>query len=292
MAKRKQQHVLQIEDRQVEVTNLDKVLFPAEGYTKADLIDYYVHIAPWLLPYIADRPMSMHPFPDGIHDRTHFWQKDVPEWAPDWLRTFRYEAIEDKKILRWGLVNDLPSLVWVANHASIELHPWTSRYDKPEYPDWALFDLDPSEPAGFEECREIARLLKVALDRLELRSYIKTTGQRGLQIYVPIIRRQRYDVVREWVHTVGELVRQVRPDIVTDEWDTRKRAGKVRIDYTQMVIGKTLVAPYSVRPQDGAPVSTPLRWEELGDPKLRPDGWNIKTIFKRLDKLGDVWQGA
>ncbi len=292
MVKRKQQHWLEIDGRQVEVTNLDKVLFPEDGYTKSDLIDYYVHISPWLLPYITDRPMSMHPFPDGINDRTHFWQKDVPEWAPEWLKTFRYEAIEDKKILRWGLINDLPSLVWVANHASIELHPWSSRYDKPEYPDWALFDLDPSEPAGFEECREIARLIKVALDRLELRSYLKTTGQRGLQVYVPIVRRHTYAVVREWVHTIGELIRRLRPDIVTDEWDTRKRTGKVRIDYTQLVIGKTLVAPYSVRPRSGAPVSTPLRWEELEDPQLRSDGWTMKTIFDRLERVGDVWQGA
>jgi bifunctional non-homologous end joining protein LigD len=292
MAARKQQHFLEIDGRQVEVTNLDKVLFPNDGYTKRDLIDYYVRISSWLLPYTQDRPMSMHPYPDGIGHGKAFWQKDVPEWAPDWLRTFRYEAIEDRKILRWGLINDLPSLVWVANHASIELHPWTSRHDQPEYPDWALFDLDPSEPAGFEECRQIARLLKLALDRLELRSYLKTTGQRGLQIYVPIVRRHKYDVVREWVHTIGELVREVRPDIVTDQWDTRRRAGKVRIDYTQMVIGKTLVAPYAVRPRDGAPVSTPLRWEELDDPGLRPDGWTIRTIFDRLEAVGDVWEGA
>ncbi|MFI5267965.1 MAG: DNA polymerase domain-containing protein, partial [Chloroflexota bacterium] len=182
MAKRKQKHVLKFDGREVEVTNLENVLFPADGFTKSDLIDYYVRAAPWLLPYIKDRPMSMHPYPDGIGVGKAFWQKDVPEWAPDWLQTFRYEAIEDQKMLRWGLINDLPSLVWVANHASIELHPWTSRYDQPEHPDWALFDLDPSEPAGFEECRAIARLLKVALDRLELRSYLKTTGQRGLQI--------------------------------------------------------------------------------------------------------------
>jgi bifunctional non-homologous end joining protein LigD len=292
MAKRKQQHVLTAGGREVEVTNLDKVLFPADRFTKGDLIDYYVRIAPWLLPYVKDRPMGMHPYPDGIGAGKAFWQKDVPEWAPDWLKTFRYEAIEDKKILRWGLIDDLPSLVWVANHASIELHPWTSRFDRPEYPDWALFDLDPSEPAGFEECRAIARLLKVALDRLELRSYLKTTGQRGLQIYVPIVRRHKYDVVREWVHTIGELIRQVRPDIVTDQWDTRRRAGKVRIDYTQMVIGKTLVAPYAVRPRDGAPVSTPLRWDELDNPDLRPDGWTIRTIFDRLEAVGDVWQGA
>ncbi|HVA25461.1 MAG TPA: non-homologous end-joining DNA ligase [Chloroflexota bacterium] len=292
MVKRKQQHFLEVDGREVEVTNLDKVLFPADGFTKGDLIDYYVRIAPWLLPYIADRPMSMHPYPDGIGTGKAFWQKDVPEWAPDWLRTFRYEAIEDKKMLRWGLIDDLPSLVWVANHASIELHPWTSRYDRPEYPDWALFDLDPSEPAGFEECRDIARLLKVALDRLELRSYLKTTGQRGLQMYVPIARRHKYDVVREWVHTIGELIRQVRPDIVTDQWDTSRRAGKVRIDYTQMVIGKTLVAPYAVRPRDGAAVSTPIHWQELEDPNLRPDAWTIRTIFDRLDAVGDVWQGA
>src|SRR5581483_9347302 len=124
MVMRKSEHILDVDGRSVHVTNLDKVLFPADGYTKADLIDYYLRMAPHILPYVRDRPMSMHPYPNGIDDRAHFWQKDVPEWAPDWLPTFRYEAIEDKKILRWGLINDRPSLVWVANHASIELHPW------------------------------------------------------------------------------------------------------------------------------------------------------------------------
>src|SRR5581483_10989252 len=173
-----------------------------------------------------------------------------------------------------------------------ELHPWSSRFDRPEYPDWALFDLDPSEPAGFEECRVIAGLIKVALDRLGLRAYAKTTGQRGLQIYVPIVREYRYDVVREWVHHIAAMIQSVRPDIVTDEWDTRRRAGKVRIDYTQMVLGKTLVAPYAVRPRDGAPVSAPLAWEELDDPDLQPDGWNIRTIFDRLADKGDLFAGA
>src|SRR5581483_10429813 len=173
-----------------------------------------------------------------------------------------------------------------------ELHPWSSRFDRPEYPDWALFDLDPSEPAGFEECRVIAGLIKVALDRLGLRAYAKTTGQRGLQIYVPIVREYRYDVVREWVHHIAAMIQSVRPDIVTDEWDTRRRDGKDRIDYTQMVIGKTLVAPYAVRPRDGAPVSAPLAWEELDDPDLQPDGWNIRTIFDRLADKGDLFAGA
>ncbi|MDE3077209.1 MAG: non-homologous end-joining DNA ligase, partial [Chloroflexota bacterium] len=282
---------LEIEGRRVEVTNLDKVLFPEDGYTKRDIIDYYIRVSRYLLPVIADRPMSMHPFPEGIAGK-RFWQKDVPTYAPTWLRTFRYEAIEASKVLRWGLINDLPSLVWVANHASLELHPWSSRYDRPEYPDWAIFDLDPSEPAGFEECRAIARLLKTVMDRLELRSYVKTTGQRGLQIYVPIVREQTYAEVREWVRSVAVLVGRVRPDIVTFEWDKSRRKGKVRIDYTQMVIGKTLVAPYAIRPANGAPVSTPIAWEELDDAELRADRWNIKTIVQRLEEKGDLFVGA
>jgi bifunctional non-homologous end joining protein LigD len=291
MAQRKKAQWIEVEGRHVEITNLDKVLFPNDGITKGEVIDYYVRIAPRLLPFITDRPMSMHPFPDGIHAARHFWQKDVPDYAPDWLRTFRYQDLEDKKILNWGLINDLPSLVWVANHASLELHPWSSRYDKPEYPDWAIFDFDPSEPAGFEEVRALAKLVKVALDQLGMRAYIKTTGQRGLQIYVPIVREHPYEVVREWVHSIGLMIREVRPDIVTEEWDKRRRAGKVRIDYTQMVIGKTLVAPYAIRPRDGAPVSTPIRWEELDDPDLRPDKWTIRTIFDRLDTVGNIWDG-
>ncbi|MGH2364264.1 MAG: non-homologous end-joining DNA ligase [Chloroflexota bacterium] len=291
MAGMKSSSALELEGRRVAVTNREKVLFPEDGFTKGDVVDYYQRIAPYLLPVIADRPMSMHPFPDGITGK-RFWQKDVPTYAPPWLRVFRYEALEASKVLRWGLINDLPSLVWVANHASLELHPWSSRYDKPEYPDWAIFDLDPSEPAGFEECRAIARLLRVVLDRLELRSCIKTTGQRGLQIYVPIVRQYTYAQVREWVLAVALLIARARPDIVTMEWDKSRRGGKVRIDYTQMVIGKTLVAPYAIRPHNGAPVSTPIAWEELDDPELRPNRWNICSIFQRLQEKGDLFAPA
>ncbi|MGH7723381.1 MAG: DNA ligase D [Candidatus Dormibacteria bacterium] len=280
--------VLEVEGRRVRVTHLDKLMWPADGLTKRDLIAHYIRVAPALLPYLADRPLSMQVFPDGI-DGNHFWRKDKPSHAPDWIESWTYHGEKTKDYI---VVSNLPTLVWVANAASIDLHPWHSRIDSPQHPDWAVFDLDPAEGATFESVVTIARLVGVALEHYGLHSVLKTTGQTGLQIYVPVRRGPDYAAVRGWVEGVARAVASTVPELVSWEWSVKRRTGRVRIDFTQNIINKTLNAPYTVRAVARAPVSAPITWAELDDPALRPDRWTVRTIGDRLVRAGDLFAGV
>ncbi|HZB97424.1 MAG TPA: DNA ligase D [Candidatus Sulfotelmatobacter sp.] len=274
--------------RSLHLTNLDKLFWPADGITKRDMIAYYVRMAPYLLPYLRDRPLSMQVFPDGIAGKS-FWRKDKPDYAPEWMRSWTYHG---EKVKDYIVVDEVATLGWVANAGVIDLHPWHSRVDAPESPDWAVFDLDPFEPATFDDVKAIARLVGAALEHFGLRSVLKTSGQTGLQIYVPVRRGPDYDAVRGWVEEVARAIGRVDPARVTWEWSVARRGGQIRIDYTQNIINKTLAAPYSLRPLRGAPVSAPIAWEELDDPQLRPDRWNIATIAARVAEVGDLFVGV
>jgi len=278
----------EIAGRRLPLTNLDKVLWPADGLTKRDMIEYYVRMAPYMLPYLHDRPLSMQVFPDGI-DGKSFWRKDKPAHAPAWIQSWTYHGEKTKDYI---LVNEVATLAWVANAGVIDLHPWHSRFDEPGEPDWAVFDLDPFEPATFRDVIDIAKLVKAALDHYGMHGVVKTSGQTGLQIYVPVRRGPDYAAVRNWVEEVGKAIDQAAPGRVTWEWAVARRTGRIRIDYTQNIINKTLAAPYSLRPAPGAPVSTPIAWEELDDPELRPDRWTIATIANRVDEVGDLFAPA
>jgi bifunctional non-homologous end joining protein LigD len=277
-----------IAGRRLPLTNLDKVLWPADGITKREMIEYYVRMAPYMLPYLRDRPLSMQVFPDGI-DGKSFWRKDKPAHAPEWIESWTYHGEKTKTYI---VVNEVATLAWVANAGVIDLHPWHSRFDAPNDPDWAVFDLDPFEPATFQDVVDIARLVKAALDHYGMHGVAKTSGQTGLQIYVPVRRGPDYSAVRRWVEEVGRAIDQAAPGRVSWEWAVAKRTGRIRIDYTQNIINKTLAAPYSLRPAPGAPVSTPIAWEELDDPDLRPDRWTIATIAERLASTGDLFTPA
>ena len=279
----------EIGGRVVHLTNLDKVLFPEDKYTKRDLIRYYVQAAPVMIPHYKDRPLSMNPHPDGIHGKS-YWVKDKPAYAPDWIPTFRYQ--DQKSLKDWILIEEVATLAWLANHAVIDMHPWYSRFDKPEYPDWSVVDLDPAEGATFKDVIAVAKVLKSALDHLQLKAVLKTTGQSGLHIYIPIERRYTLDESRGFVAKLAHMIAELMPDKVTEIWEVKRRTGKIRIDYTQNVINKTLAGPYSVRPAIHAPVSTPIAWKELDDPRLRPDKWTIKTIGDRLAEAGDLFYDA
>jgi bifunctional non-homologous end joining protein LigD len=279
----------EIGGRVVHLTNLDKVLFPEDKYTKRDLIRYYVQVAPVMIPHYRDRPLSMNPHPDGIHGKS-YWVKDKPAYAPDWIPTFRYQ--DQKSLKDWILIEEVATLAWLANHAVIDMHPWYSRVDKPEDPDWSVVDLDPAEGATFKDVIAVAKVLKTALDHLDLKALLKTTGQSGLHIYIPIERRYTLDESRGFVAKLAHMIAELMPDKVTEVWEVKRRTGKIRIDYTQNVINKTLAGPYSVRPAIRAPVSTPIAWSELDDPKLRPDRWTIKTLGDRLLEVGDLFHDA
>jgi bifunctional non-homologous end joining protein LigD len=279
---------MEVEGKRVRVTHLDKLMWPDDALAKRDLIAHYVRVAPVLLPYLHDRPLSMQMFPDGINGN-HFWRKDKPSHAPAWIESWTYHGEKTKEYI---VVNNLATLVWVANAASIDLHPWHSRIDAPTQPDWAVFDLDPAEGATFESVVTIARLVGVALEHYGLHSVLKTTGQTGLQIYVPVRRGPDYAAVRGWVEGVARAVAGTVPDLVSWEWSVRRRTGRVRIDYTQNIINKTLNAPYTVRAVPRAPVSAPITWAELEDPALRPDRWTVRSIAERLAQAGDLFAGA
>ena len=275
--------------RIVHLTNLHKLLFPEDRYSKRDLIRYYVQVAPVMIPYYKDRPLSMNPHPDGIHGKS-YWVKDKPDYAPEWIPTFRYQ--DQKGLKDWILIEEVATLAWLANHAVIDMHPWYSRVDKPEYPDWSVIDLDPAEGATFKDVVAVAKVMKSALDHLELTGVLKTTGQSGLHIYIPIERRYTLEESRGFVAKLAHMIAELMPEKVTEVWEVKRRTGKIRIDYTQNVINKTLAGPYSVRPALRAPVSTPIAWRELDDSRLRPDKWTIKTLGDRLLEVGDLFHDA
>lgn len=276
--------------RELALTNLDKVLFPAAGdgraVTKRDLIRYYATAGPVMLPYLAGRPLNTHRFPQGVTE-PGFWQKELPRHAPDWLTTWRNERAEPGEARRYVVADSVATLAWLANYGALELHAWTSRAADVDHPTWVLFDIDPGPETTFEEVLELARLHRTALEHLGLTGRPKVTGQRGVQVWVPIAPHCTFEQTRAWAETVSRTIGRVLPDLVSWAWTKDKRRGRARLDYTQNVLNKTLVAPYSVRPRPGAPVSVPLEWAELDDPRLTPDRWTIRDVPARLADRGD-----
>ncbi|HSH23705.1 MAG TPA: non-homologous end-joining DNA ligase, partial [Acidimicrobiales bacterium] len=279
-----------VRGQEVKLTNLDKDLYPARDdsgpVTKRDLVRYHAVIAPWMLPYLADRPVNLHRYPDGV-DRPGFWHKEVPSYAPAWLRRWRNVEADPGETEWYAVVDSVPSLVWMANYAAVELHPWTSRLPDVRQPTWALIDIDPGPRTSFDDVLVLARLYRTALDHLGMAAAPKVTGQRGVQIWVPIAPGYTFDDTRRWVEKVSRAIGRTVPDLVSWEWHKDRREGLARLDYTQNAINKTLVAPFSARPAPGAPVSVPIRWEELDDPELQPDRWTIRTVLDRVPAEGD-----
>jgi bifunctional non-homologous end joining protein LigD len=279
-----------LQGRDLQLTNLDKVLFPGSGehgpVTKRDLIRYYATVAPVVLPYLADRPLNLHRYPDGV-GRKGFWQKEAPRYAPDWFPRWR-NPDADPGESQWYLVADsVPALVWLANHAAVELHAWTSRRPAVQLPTYALVDIDPGENTTWDDVLFLARLHRDALAHLGVRGYPKVSGQRGVQIWIPVRPGPTFDETRAWVEVVSRSIASLVPELVSWAWEKQARGGLARLDYTQNAINRTLVAPYSVRPRAGAPVSVPITWDELDDPALRPDRWTIRDVPERLVEAGD-----
>jgi bifunctional non-homologous end joining protein LigD len=272
--------------RKFFLTNLNKILWPRDAYTKADLIKYYAEIAPFIMEHLRERPLVFTRYPDGI-DKKFFYQKNAPNHTPDWINTFAWES-QDGKITRFILAEEKPTLVWLANQACIEIHPWLSRKDSIYYPDYVVFDLDPSPGSSFEDTVRIALLLKQILDEFKLQAFVKTSGATGLHIYLPVINKYTYSELRNIAQSLAGIVCNLLPDKATIERTVEKRGHRVYIDCLQNVVGKTICAPYSVRPRDGATVSTPLRWEELQD--ISGADFTIKNILSRLHRMGDIFK--
>jgi bifunctional non-homologous end joining protein LigD len=281
----------------LKLTNLDKELFPPrdgveEGpVTKRELIAYFARIAPVMLPHLAERPLNLHRFPNGAGG-PGFWQKDLKPTDPSWLRRWTEVGVEAREANDHLVADRVATLCWLANQAAFEIHAWTSRLDAPYRPTFALIDIDPGTKTTWDETLVLARLYRTALGHLSVRGYPKVTGQRGIQVWIPIEPKYDHGQTTDWVEKVSRAVGAAVPDLVSWEWSKGNRGGKARLDYTQNAPIKTLVAPYAVRPAPGAPVSAPIRWEELDDPDLRPNRWTIRTMLERVAAAGDLFADA
>ncbi len=273
----------------ITLSNLDKVLFPEPGFTKRDLIRYYVTIAPVMLPYLRDRPLNLSRWPDGVTGKT-FWQKQVPKYTPEWVKRWDYPEAGSSESHTYLVADRVATMAWLANHATIDMHPWTSRITAYRNPTYALIDIDPGTRTTFDEVVTLAKLYRAALDHLGVKAWPKVTGKRGIQIWVPVKPKYTYDDTRNWVEALSRAVGAAVPNLVSWEWAKSSRSGKARLDFTQNAVNKTLVAPYAVRPVANAGVSAPIEWDELNDSDLRPDRWNIRTILDRVRERGDLFR--
>jgi bifunctional non-homologous end joining protein LigD len=269
------------------LSNLEKVFWPEEGYTKGDLIDYYASVAEVLLPHLRDRPMVMERHPDGIKGKS-FYQKDVPDFLPDWIPTVAVTASTSGRSMRYLVCNDKRTLLYLANLGCIALHPWSSRSPKLDNPDFLIIDLDPDEGIDFSEVRKLALRVREIADELGLQCFPKTSGASGIHVLFPLEPVHSYEEVRGFAEVLARMTAQGREKIASLERSPSKRKGKIYVDYLQNGRDKTIVSPYSVRARPGAPVSTPLEWSELKR-KISPAQFNIENIPDRLKKKGDLF---
>jgi bifunctional non-homologous end joining protein LigD len=275
--------------RTLKLSNLDKLFWPDEGITKGELLAYYRDAADVLVPHLRRRPFTMKRFPDGWQGKS-FFQKQAPSHIPDWIETAAFPASTregEKRVIDYALVNDELALLWMVNMGCIDMHTWASRVDRPDRPDWVMFDLDPSENATFDNVIEVALLVKEVLDVVGLESVPKTSGSRGIHVLVPITRRHRYDEVREFAGIIAGALARAHPGLVTTEWTRAKRRG-VLVDANQNGAGKTTASVYSVRPRSGAWVSAPLRWDEVTS-GLDPSAFTTDAVLARVEQHGDLF---
>ncbi len=285
--KNKNEQEIIIDGKKIKITNLEKIFWPEEKYTKGDLIDYYRKVSKYILPYLVDRPESLNRFPNGIKGK-YFFQKDMKD-APDWLETVEIFSDSDQKKVNYMLCQDEADLVYMANLASIEINPWNSRIGSLDYPDYVVLDIDPLD-VPFSDAIKVARETKKVLDEIKIKGYVKTSGAKGLHVFIPTGAKYSYEQVREFALLLNTIINSSLPDITSLERSPQARKKKVYLDYLQNSRGQTMAAPYSVRPRPGATVSMPLEWEEVNG-RLDPAKFTIKTIFKRLEKKGDPWKG-
>lgn len=275
---------LTVNRHRVPVKNLDKIFWPAEGYTKADVMRYYSDIWPFISPHLYQRPVSLVRYPDGITG-PFFYQKDVPN-PPAWLDTVPISS--DDRLIHYALINNLESLIWAVNLGCIEVHPWLSRIDQLDKPTYIIIDLDPMEPAIFGDAVKVGLLMQILLKELSLQAFPKISGATGLHIYIPITPSYSFKQTSTFVKRLGELIIKTYPNLATNERKIANRAGKVYIDHLQNLSGKTIASVYSIRPFPGAPVSTPVTWEEL--PDCHPSMFTIQTVPDRFKQRGDLFR--
>jgi bifunctional non-homologous end joining protein LigD len=280
--------ILKVDGREVRLTNLRKLFWPEPKITKGGLIQYYADVAPVLLPHIRDRAMVMRRYPNGAAG-AQFFMKEAPTPRPSWIRTCAISH-GDEKVVNFPVIDDLPSLLWVINLGCIDLNQWYGRCDDYDRPDYVHFDLDPSEGTSFELVRECGLIVREALESLGMKPYVKTTGSRGLHVYVPIVREPTQDTVLTFAKTLATELAARNPKLMTLDYRVARRPrNRVLVDYKQNAWGQTLASIYSVRPKPLATVSTPLTWAEV-EKGARIEDFRFDNVRQRIAKVGDLWK--
>ena len=279
---------LTVAGKEVRLTNLDKLFWPELGVTKGDLIQFYADVAPVLLPHIRDRAMVMKRYPHGAHGE-FFFMKRAPSPRPEWIRTCSIEH-ESGNVIDFPVIDDVPSLLWVINLGCVDLNQWYAKCDDVDRPDYVHFDLDPGPGAEWEHVQKCGLIVRDALDALGMRSLVKTTGSRGLHVYVPIVRGPVQKEVWTFAKALAQELAGRHPQLMTSEYRVAKRpAGRVLVDYNQNAWGRTLASVYSVRPHPRACVSTPVTWKEI-DAGVRIEDFRIDNVRARFKKTGDLFK--
>jgi len=282
---------VEVEGRRLSLSNLDKVLYPAVGFTKGQVIDYYTRIAPVLLPHLHNRPLTLKRYPNGVEEK-YFYEKQAPSHRPDWVKTVPVPA--RGRTIDFVLCNDLPTLVWLANLADLELHTSLSLAKDIQQPSTLAFDLDPGPPATIVECAEVALLLREMFDNWKLESFAKSSGSKGMQMYVPLNTKVSYDETKPFAKALADLLAREHPDLVVSSQKKELRGGKVLVDWSQNDEHKTTVNVYSLRAREHPTVSTPLTWDEVealadsGDPQSAV--FQSDDVLERVDEHGDLFE--
>jgi bifunctional non-homologous end joining protein LigD len=284
--------IVEVEGRKLKLSNLEKVLYPAAGFTKGQVIDYYVRIAPALLPHLKGRPLTMKRYPEGV-DHPYFFEKNAPMHRPDWVKTAPIWSEGNDRNVNYILANELATLVWVANLASIELHPSLSLAKDIECPTMIVFDLDPGPPANIVECCQVGLWVREVFDHFGLKSFPKTSGSKGLQIYVPLNTKTSYDETKPFAHALARLLESEHRDLVVSDMKKAIRTNKVLVDWSQNDQHKTTVSIYALRARERPTVSTPVTWEEVEQTLKKKDPQRLvfeaKDVLARVEKMGDLF---
>src|SRR6266436_5723452 len=283
--------IVEVQGRKLSLTNLDKVLYPSAGFTKGQVVDYYVRIAPYLVPHLAGRPLTMKRYPGGV-EQEYFFEKNAPMHLPEWVKTAPVWSDLNKRTVNYLLANDLPTLVWIANLASIELHPSLSRAADIAMPTMIVFDLDPGPPANIVQCAQVGLWVRDIFDHFGLQSFPKTSGSKGLQVYVPLNTKTGYEQTKSFARAVARLLEHEHPDLVVSDMKKAVRTNKVFVDWSQNDEHKTTISVYSLRARERPTVSTPVTWEEVEQALKKKDAerlvFEAKDVLARVEKMGDL----
>jgi len=285
--------VIEIQGRQLKLSNLDKVLYPANGFTKGQVIDYYARVAPVIVPHLGGRPLTLKRYPNGV-DSEFFFEKNATAHRPEWVQTAPLWSEHNRRTINYILANDLPTMVWMANLAAIELHPSLSLAKEINCPTMMVFDLDPGPPANIVHCAQVGLWLREIFEHFGLQSFPKTSGSKGLQIYVPLNTPTGYEDTKSFAHALARLLGDQHRELVVSDMKKELRKGKVLVDWSQNDQHKTTIAVYSLRARERPTVSTPVKWGEVEqlfkkkDPALLV--FEAEQALKRVEKLGDLFE--